>query len=296
MSPEEQLVFESRNRIRQTTVAVVGGTLLMIATIIGLLGPHAAVSEQTINLIVEHKRGTIDLLAAILNAFAELTIGATLIYLWRCARARSERAMLLLPLCVVIGVVLASVTGIVYTLEITSRSNTFVATGMQTYDEANRLGTSVLLTAMQIAGQLASLLIAIAFVLISLLAMRVGLLPRMMGYVGMLCGALFLFPITVVPVVQLFWFLALALLFFGRWPDGVPPAWRSGRAEAWPSGAETRARRAAAAEATRDRRAARKRGDHRAAVSDAPPPESDATGGEAARAPAAPKRKRKRRR
>jgi hypothetical protein len=296
MSPEEQLVYESHNRIRQTIIAVVGGTLLMIATVVGLLGAHSPVSEQTLNLIVEHRRETIDLLAAILNALAELTIGVTLIYLWRCARGRSDRALMLLPICVVIGVLLAAVTGIVYTLEITSRANTFVTTGMQTYDEANRLGTSTLLTVLQVGGQLASLLIAVGFVLISLLAMRVGLLPRMMGYVGMLCGALFLFPITVVPVVQLFWFFALALLFYGLWPEGVPAAWRSGRAEAWPSGAETRARRAAAAEASRDRRSARKRGEHRAAVSDAPSPAPDAAGPGTARVPAAPKRKRKRRR
>jgi len=59
--------------------------------------------------------------------------------------------------------------------------------------------------------------------------MRVGLLTRFMGYLGIFTGVLVLFPIgSPVPVVQGFWLLALAYLFSGRWPNGVPPAWRSG--------------------------------------------------------------------
>ena len=86
---------------------------------------------------------------------------------------------------------------------------------------------------------------AVAFVLVSLQAMNQGLLSRFMGYLGMFAGALVLFQITQVPVVQTYWLLAIAYLISGRWPTGVPLAWRSGRAEPWPSSAETRARRAA---------------------------------------------------
>jgi hypothetical protein len=68
-----------------------------------------------------------------------------------------------------------------------------------------------------------------------------------MGYLGMFAGALVLFQITQIPVVQTYWLLALAYLFSGRWPTGVPPAWRSGRAESWGSAAELRAKRAAGA-------------------------------------------------
>src|SRR6201995_6078795 len=99
--------------------------------------------------------------------------------------------------------------------------------------------------ALQLIGQLAALLVAVAFVLVSLNAMQQGLLTRFMGYLGMFAGALVLFQITQVPVVQTFWLLAVAYLVSGRWPTGVPPAWRSGRSEPWPSSAEMRARRAA---------------------------------------------------
>ena len=55
-----------------------------------------------------------------------------------------------------------------------------------------------------------------------------------MGYLGMFAGVLVLFQITQVPVVQGYWLLAVAYLISGRWPTGVPPAWRTGRAEPWP--------------------------------------------------------------
>ncbi len=54
------------------------------------------------------------------------------------------------------------------------------------------------------------LAVAATFVLVSLRAMRVGLLTRMMGTVGIIGGVLFLIPLTPLPVVQALW-----LIFFG---------------------------------------------------------------------------------
>lgn len=289
MSPEQQLAFESQQRPRQVVIAAAAGILLMVSAIIGLLGPHAAVSEITLDLIVEHHRAGYDIVATVLNSVAELAFGVTLWYLWRCARARSEKSLGYIPVLIVIGVVVSAITGIVYVVEFTHIATQFVTTGAQTYDQANRLESSTVIALCKILGQLGALLIAVSFVLVSLQAMRVGLLPRFMGYVGMLAGVLFLFPITSIPIVQLFWLLGLALLFAGRWSGGTPPAWRTGRAEAWPSSAEMRARRMAEAEEARERRAARKRGDHRTAGSDAPSAQA-ASGATAHTGPAAPAR------
>ena len=133
------------------------------------------------------------------------------------------------------------------------------------------------------------MLLAVAVVLIALQSMRVGLLPRPLGYVGIFAGALILFPIIVVPVVQMGWLLAVGYLLSGRWPSGVPPAWQTGNAEPWPSSNEMRARRAAAAQATRSRRGG-----------PAPVPAVDGPAIEAESSPertrsTTPKRKRKRR-
>ena len=141
-----------------------------------------------------------------------------------------------------VGGVLAAIAGVVYAIVVALKVHEFVTTGSQTYDEANHLTSGAGLLALQIVGQLAALLVAMAFVLVSLQAMSQGLLSRFMGYLGIFAGALVLFLITQVPVVQTYWLLAIAYLICGRWPTGVPPAWRTGKAEPWPSSAEMRAR------------------------------------------------------
>ena len=81
-----------------------------------------------------------------------------------------------------------SVSGVFYAILISIRVHDFVSSGEQTYDEAHRLLGGPLLVVVQIAGQAGSLVVAVSFVLISLQAMRVGLLGRLLGYVGMAAG------------------------------------------------------------------------------------------------------------
>jgi hypothetical protein len=74
--------------------------------------------------------------------------------------------------------------------------------------------------------------------------MRVGLLTRFLGYLGIFAGVMVIIPVVQLPVVQAYWLAALAYLLTGRWPSGVPKAWNTGRAEPWPSAAEMREQRA----------------------------------------------------
>ena len=143
---------------------------------------------------------------------------------------------------------LAAVSGIVYQAVFAIKAHEFATSGAQTYEQANRLTGGAWALVLQLLVLAAALMIAMSFVLVSLQAMNQGLLSRFMGYLGMFAGALVLFQITQLPVVQCFWLLAVAYLISGRWPTGVPPAWRSGRSEPWPSSAEMRARRVAAAD------------------------------------------------
>jgi hypothetical protein len=314
MSPEEILAHEARVRMRYAVLAVVAGVLLIIGAVIQLSGPHTSVNELTLDLLTANKRFPLDLIAAVLNALAGLAAAAVLVYLWRSARDRNpERVRPYVRIIAIAAGVLTAVAGIVYAIVVAIKVHEFATTGAQTYDEANRLTSGGGLLALQLLGQAAALLVAVAFVLVSLQAMNQGLLSRFMGYLGMFAGALFLFQITQVPVVQAYWLLALAYLISGRWPTGVPPAWRSGRAEPWPSSAEMRTRRAAAAAAGGGRvgsagtRAAGGRGGGgggfgglfgpRAKPTPAPAPEAPPAGAavEGRTRATTPKRKRKRR-
>jgi hypothetical protein len=182
--------------------------------------------------------------------------------------------------------VLAAIAGLVYAILIAQKANEFATTGNQTYQEANNLTSGFALEALPFLGQFASLLLAAGFVFTALNAMRVGLLTKFMGYLGIFTGVLVLIPLgSPVPIVQGFWLIALAYLFSGRWPTGLPPSWESGIAEPWPSSFEKQQQRTAG------------RG-MRGSVEPAP-----ASAGEPVGAPApnstratTPKRKRKRRR
>jgi hypothetical protein len=93
-------------------------------------------------------------------------------------------------------------------------------------------------------GLFASLALAAAFVLITIGAMRVGLLTRFLGVLGAIVGALILLgPLSGSPtfIVQAFWLVMTGVLLFGRWPGaGVPAAWLDGEARPWPTQQEIR--------------------------------------------------------
>src|SRR6201996_2187954 len=248
MSAEAQLQYESRVRNRQAVIAIIAGALVLAGSIVGLIGPHAKVNELTLGLITDHKRGWLDVIAGIVNALYDVALALTLVYLYRCAKARRPEAPIFMPILAVAGAAVTAICAVINPIVLHSKVNTFMSMGQQTYDEANRLTSGTGLLVLQIGNQLGSLLLAVAIVLIALQTMRVGLLPRPLGYIGIFAGALTIFPIIVVPIVQMAWLLAVGYLLSGRWASGVPPAWRTGNAEPWPSSNEMRARRAAAAQ------------------------------------------------
>ena len=81
----------------------------------------------------------------------------------------------------------------------------------------------------------ASIASGLATILISLNAMRAGLLSRFMGVLGIILGGLFVLPLIASPIIQLFWLIALGAMFMGTWPGGRGPAWETGEPVAWPS-------------------------------------------------------------
>jgi hypothetical protein len=244
MSVDGALVRESRVRNRFATASIAGGFLLAGAAVFQLVGPHTKVDELTLDLIAANKRFPLDLIGAIVEALGWLGVAGALAFLANAARTRNPQMQPFIKWIGVIGPALAAVTGVGYAALIAGKAHDFVNSGPQTYQEASHLTSSGILLAVQLAGQLAALVVAVSFVLISLNAMRVGLLTRFMGYLGIFAGILVLFVITPIPVVQSYWLIAIGYLISGRWPTGLPPAWQSGRSEPWPSTQQVREQRA----------------------------------------------------
>jgi hypothetical protein len=246
MSADEQLLYEARVRPRQTLIAGTAALALIAASILQITGPHTKVSELTVGLITEHKRSTTDVIGSVIQMVGWLTLTSTLLFLFRSSRARNPKVPGFIRIVATVGGIGAALSGIVSAVVIAIKSNDFVSHGNQTYEQAHALTTSAALVAPQIAVQASALLIAISIVMICVHAMRVGLLTRFLGYLGMFAGALVIIPIVQLPVVQAYWLAALAYLFSGRWPSGVPKAWETGRSEAWPSAQQMREQRNAA--------------------------------------------------
>lgn len=246
MAVEQRLAYEARVRPRYSVIAGLAGILLLGGAVMQSVGPQPKVDELTIQLIATNKRATLEVVGAVVNGLGLAALAVTLSFLYGAIASRKQEG---LPnatrLAGLAGGALAAVGGIAYGTVITIKSHDFVIHGAQTYLQANHLVSSSGLAALQYVGLIGSLLLAIAYVLISLNAMRVGLLTRFTGYLGIVAAAASLLLIGTGPalIIEVFWLLALAYLFSGRWPSGEPPAWRTGRAEPWPSSQELREQR-----------------------------------------------------
>lgn len=287
MATADTVSQELRLRPRFAAVAALGGIALFAGMIVQSAGPQAKVDELTVQLLVTDRRAGLEIIGAVVNALGLLGLAGTLWFLFSAVKARRPQVSALMRIAALIGAVLAAAGGIGYGAVLVSKAHQFATHGLQTYPQANSLLRSGPVAVLQYGGLLGSLLLAISFVLIALNAMRVGLLTKFIGYVGIAAAAasLLLVGSPIGLFIEVIFLLSTAYLLAGRWPNGDPPAWRTGEAVPWPSAAEIREQRQAAAGARRGGQ-----GPRREAPRPAPAP-AVSTG---ARSPAA-KRKRKRR-
>jgi hypothetical protein len=260
---EETLGWERQHGPR----AAIAAAIAAIATLVGGIVSSTALSDQPhVPLVtslqnstkpgaetrtslrtpqleyIHDKAGTL-ILGGVILAIGYFALLPTLGYLYRATKARRPefpRAVLVLAL---IGPALLGVAAIVFQVALTVKAGEFVNSSNHTRDAVDDVTNNGLLRGVQILNLPGTLCLAFALVLLGLNAMRVGLLTRFMGVLGVICGgALVLLPQNPILV---FWLLALAVLFARRWPQGMPPAWETGTAVSWPSASEVAEQRAA---------------------------------------------------
>ncbi len=201
-------------------------------------------------------RATTVLLTAIARGLGFVAIAFMLTYLGTAVRNRASSFRSFWVYVALAGGLLGAIATVMFTIGTSSEISGFLD-GAHTVDRADDIGNSSVLVAAQLIGipgtqaiGVSSLARGLGGGVICLNAMRIGLLTRFMGVLGVICGALIVLPIlSPLPIVQTFWLGAMAVLLAGRWPNGVPPAWRTGEAVPWPSQAKVReSRRAQMAE------------------------------------------------
>ncbi len=201
-------------------------------------------------LIATNKRVGLEIVGGVINAIGLVGLALTLAFLYRAAKARRPESSPATRIVALVGGGLAAVGGVAYAIILSVKAHDFVAPGTpETYLQANHLVSNAAVAGLQYAGLIGSLLLAISFVLVGMNAMRVGLLTKFLGYLGMVAAAASLFLIGSAPalLVEVFWLIAVAYLLAGRWPGGDPKAWVTGQAEPWPTAAQIREQRQGAA-------------------------------------------------
>jgi hypothetical protein len=263
-----QLGWETRQRPRAAVAAAAAAVLTLVASLGSALvfadAPRAGVLDALARAArpgpagalpslrtpyfeyFDDRAGTV-LALGVARCAGFVAIAWVLTFLASATRARRPELPRFALYIGLAGGVLSGLSWLLSTIGSVVAVNDFLA-GSQTADEARRIGEGTLIVTAQILGLPGSLGLGLGFVMVSMNAMRAGLLTRFMGVLGIICGVLVVIPIgSPLPIVQCFWLGALAALLAARWPSGLPPAWHTGRAEPWPTQQRARAARGAPA-------------------------------------------------
>jgi hypothetical protein len=179
----------------------------------------------------------------ILVGIAALLMLIPLRYLFLAIQARNPQVGRGGIIATVVGCLLSGVGFLVYTIAFAIAAKDFAGATVQTSGAARDAISTSAVQAATVLYQLGRFALALAMVIVSLNAMKVGLLNRFFGILGIIAGVLLVLPVDQPGIVRSFFFIALGLMLLGRWMGGRPPAWQSGTAIPWPSQQEMRERR-----------------------------------------------------
>src|SRR3954454_21353199 len=231
---QEQLEWEARvGRIAGLSALVAAA--LIVAAIgyrIGAL-PHGADNVREFLPDVEAHKNAF-LVSGILTGLGMLAFIPPLLYLYTVTRYRRAQLPPVTRVLLLLGPILFAVCSVWFQFRQAHAADQFAAGAVKTKKHAEDVlrDSTTAVAGLSLGASMAT---GLATVMISLNAMRAGLLSRFMGVLGVILGALFVLPLIASPVIQLFWLLALGALFMSLWPGGRGPAWETGEAVPWPS-------------------------------------------------------------
>jgi MFS family permease len=252
---DEQLLYEARTRRRVAVAAAIAGILPIVGGIAAQLGPQLQVAEPSSQLVNANDRVAYNMISAVSFGLGAAITAFVLVWLLGVVLHRNPEISPALRFFAIGGGVIFAFAVIVSSVALSIEAHRFVTehpsatgygalhgraaldvilpvgNGHQTHAEAKHILGKPFIVASQVLVYIAQIALAAAFAMTSLNAMRVGLLTRFIGYIGVVAGILYVIPIGgPIPIVQAFWMFALAYLLSGRWPSGIPKSWQTGKA------------------------------------------------------------------
>jgi hypothetical protein len=271
MTPQETLAWEAEHRGRAGIAAFVAAGCTFLGVVLTTVGqPSSSKFDDQILTVVDTMGNTaagrpnppgrisayavdvgqhpgLPIAGAIIYGIGSLAVFFVLAYLFRATRNRKPEFPQFALVVAAVGAVGFGVGRAVSEVARYLGAASFVDAA----DKSNSAATDALSPTATLVGQIiwefCALLLGVAFILIALHAMRVGLLSRFMGILGMIVGVTVapILPLDQQGIIRIFWFGALGFLIIGRWPQ-IPRAWATGQAEPWPSQQQLREQREAA--------------------------------------------------
>ena len=246
MNAQEVVAREARLS-RPAGIAALLAVALVIASFIVASGVGGGDGESELLRNVDQHSGT-QILSSVIQAIGVALLAIPLYVLFTAARLRTNRMRSQLVGVVVAGPLFLGVAAILVGLANVDAADQFVSNDIpqlekegvgldsdkaddRASDTASDASLRSLAVGFGLGGQIG---IAVGMFYTALWGMRVGLLTRFWGSLGMALGAVnfLFFQFTIL------WFIYLGLLLLGWIPKGRPPAWQSGEAEPWPTPGE----------------------------------------------------------
>jgi len=262
----EQLAGESERRARLGVPAFAGGFLYFLSAIIvtsalssaptvGLLQGLApalrgeanpAVSPRAVEVKYISHHALALIAGSTIKSIALVALTLVVLLLFDATRFRRPETWAYARQLVLVGGIGLAVINVVHQVVGSIRAHDFaVGHDFTSHAVEAALTKGAVNVGSQYLDLLAALALTAGMIVVSLGAIRVGLLTRWMGVIGIFSGILILLPIggATLEIIPAFWMLGMGILFLGRWPNGDPPAWAAGEARPWPTQAERRAER-----------------------------------------------------
>jgi hypothetical protein len=254
-----QVAAETERRNKLAVPAFAGGFLYLLSAIIiastvngapsvglleglapalsGVVSPAVSPRTPWVKYISRHAFGLIA--GGVLSAIALTMLMLMLLLLVGATSFRRPQSWRMARPLILIGGIGLIVTSVGHEVVTAIESHSFVVG----HDHSNAAVERALLTSPSnaVVGYI-ELLAGLAFVAgmmgAAINAMRVGLLPRWMGFLGVFASLLIFLPdiSAQLQVIPAFWMVMMGILLLGRWPKptGDPPAWAAGMAVPWP--------------------------------------------------------------
>jgi hypothetical protein len=253
VNPEQVRERESRWALPAALAAFFAVVLMLLP---GFVSAVSGSGEAEVLRSIDAHGGSVTL-SSILQAGSFFLLAIPLVYLFQATRARSARVQPAVLAIVILAPLLVGIGTVLYGQARQEAAESFVAGEAkptisakevkekcedekpaaacekeEREDDAasNALSDASLSTPAGILTLGGGLLFAIGLFYTCLWAMRLGLLSRLWGSLGMALGIAILLGFVILAIV---WFVYLGLLYLGFLPGGKPPAWEAGEAVPW---------------------------------------------------------------